>query len=133
MNGLARICWITAPIYAVIGMTFGIHLAMSGDYSLAPAHAHLNLLGWVSIAIYGAFYTLVPAAADQMLAKLQVLLAELGVVVLVPGIVIAISSQSEALAAIGSIIVLVSMLLFLAVVVRATGRVAASDRLRAAE
>jgi len=133
MNLLARICWISAPVYAVIGMAFGIHLAMSGDYSLAPAHAHLNLLGWVSIAIYGAFYTLVPAAAEQVLAKFQVALAELGVVVMVPGIAIAITSRNEALAAVGSIIVLVSMLLFLAVVLRATGQVPASRPLQPAE
>lgn len=133
MNSLARICWITAPIYALAGMSFGIRLAISQDFTLAPAHAHLNLLGWVSIALYGAFYTLVPNAAASMLARLQVLAAEVGVILMVPGIVLAITRQSEALVAIGSIVVLASMLLFLVVVVRATSRAAMPTGLRPAE
>lgn len=122
MNTLARICWVTAPLYALAGMSFGIHMASSGDFSLAPAHAHLNLLGWVSIALYGTFYTIVPAASAAMLAKIQVALAEIGVIILTPGIALALLGKGEAVAATGSIIVLLSMLLFLVVVVRATGR-----------
>ena len=133
MNSLARICWISAPVYALLGMSFGIRMAISGDYALAPAHAHLNLLGWVSIAVYGAFYTLIPNAAESMLAKLQVLLAEIGVIILVPGIAMAILRGSEPLAAIGSIIVLLSMLLFLIVVVRATSGARAGQRFQPAE
>lgn len=132
MNSLARICWITAPVYALLGMSFGIHMAISGNYTLAPAHAHLNLLGWVSIAVYGAFYTLVPRAAGSILARLQVLLAEIGVIVMVPGIAMAILGGRETLAATGSIVVLLSMLLFLIVVVRATGSAPAGKRMQPA-
>ncbi len=133
MNSLARICWISAPVYALLGMSLGIRMAMSSDYALAPAHAHLNLLGWVSIAVYGAFYTLVPHAAESTIARIQVLLAEIGVVVLVPGIALAILKGSEPVAAIGSIIVLLSMLLFLIVVVRATSGARFGNRMQAAE
>jgi len=121
MNGLARICWITAPLYALAGMAYGIHMASSGDFTLAPAHAHLNLLGWVSIALYGTFYTVVPAASELVIAKIHVALAELGVIVLTPGIALAVLGKGEALAATGSIIVILSMLLFVIVVIRATG------------
>lgn len=121
MNGLARICWITAPLYALAGMSYGIHMASSGDFTLAPAHAHLNLLGWVSIALYGTFYTVVPSASQSILAKVHVALAELGVIVLTPGIALAVLGKGEALAATGSIIVILSMLLFAIVVIRATG------------
>lgn len=133
MNSLARICWITAPIYALAGMSFGIRLAVTEDFTLAPAHAHLNLLGWVSIALYGAFYTLVPTAAASVLARVQVLCAEIGVILMVPGIVLAITRQNEALVGIGSIVVLVSMLLFLVVVVRSTSRAPAPKSYQPAE
>ena len=126
MNGLARICWITAPIYALIGMTFGIWMSASGDHTLAPAHAHLNLLGWVTIAVYGAFYTLAPRAAESRLAQIQVLLAQAGVILLVPGIVMAIRYASEGLAQAGSLLVLLSMLLFVWIVARETGRMTSS-------
>lgn len=122
MNTLARICWISAPIYALLGMAYGIHMATTSDFALAPAHAHLNLLGWVTIALYGVFYTLVPAAAASMLARVQVALAEIGVIIIVPGIALAVTGQGEALAAIGSILTILSMLAFLIVVIRATGR-----------
>ena len=114
MNGLARVCWITAPLYAVLGMVFGIYMSASGDHTFSPAHGHLNLLGWVTIALYGAFYTLVPEAAASRLAKLQVLLAQIGVIVIVPGIVFAISGTGEGLAKAGSVLILLAALLFLA-------------------
>lgn len=126
MNGLARICWVTAPIYAVLGMTFGLVMAASGDHTLAPAHGHLNLLGWVTIALYGAFYTLVPHAAESRLARLQVLLAEIGVVTAVPGIAMAIMGMGEGLAKVGSLIILAAMLLFVFIVIRTVGQPAAT-------
>lgn len=33
-------------------------MGMSGNHQLAPAHAHLNLLGWVTLSIMGGFYAL---------------------------------------------------------------------------
>ncbi|EKF18750.1 hypothetical protein NA2_11220 [Nitratireductor pacificus pht-3B] len=123
---MARICWVTAPIYAALGMILGLVMAASGDHTLAPAHGHLNLLGWVTIALYGAFYTLVPLAAESRLARLQVLLAEIGVVTAVPGIAMAIMGMGEGLAKVGSLIILAAMLLFVFIVIRTVGQPAAT-------
>ena len=120
MNGLARACWLGAAIYAAAGMIFGIVMSASGDHSLAAAHGHLNLLGWVSLALYGTFYSLFPAATSGWLARSQVFAAHVGVIVLTPGIVLAIDGTTEAIAKAGSVIILISMLLF-AVVVARTG------------
>jgi hypothetical protein len=38
-------------------MSGGILMAIAQDFTLAPAHAHLNLLGWVTMALYGLFVT----------------------------------------------------------------------------
>lgn len=100
-------------------MGFGIYMSASGEHMMAPMHAHLNLLGWVTIALYGTFYTLVPQAAAGRLAQLQILCAQVGVVVITPGIAMAIMGTGEGLAKAGSILVLFGMLLFLVVVVRA--------------
>ncbi|MCT7376494.1 hypothetical protein [Chelativorans salis] len=126
MNGLARICWITAPIYALLGMAFGIWMSASGDHTLSPVHGHMNLLGWVSIALYGTFYTVMPAAAESRLAQIQVLLAQAGVILIVPGIAMAIQGAGEGLAKAGSVIVLLSMLLFVWVVASRIGRTASA-------
>jgi len=48
-NGLG-VKWIKmAAIYLVIGILLGIHMGKSHDHTLAPVHAHINLLGWASM------------------------------------------------------------------------------------
>jgi hypothetical protein len=60
-----------AVVYFVIGVTLGLKMAASHDHSMAPLHAHINLLGWVSMTLFGLFYRVVPAAAQTTLAKLH--------------------------------------------------------------
>ncbi len=58
-----------AVLYFIAGVSLGIGMAMSGDISLRPVHVHLNLLGWVSMTLFGLFYRALPAAAETRLAK----------------------------------------------------------------
>lgn len=118
MRGVAFLFFTTGVVCVSLGMMWGIHMAISGDHLLAPAHAHLNLVGWVTMALFGVYYHLVPSAAQSGLAKLHYLLALAGVVCMVPGIVLAVAEKGEAMAAIGSILTLASMLVFLLTVVR---------------
>ena len=60
-----------AVVYAVLGVSLGIVMAASHDYTLRPVHAHLNLLGWASMALFGLWYRSAPAAAETRLAKLH--------------------------------------------------------------
>ena len=46
-------------------------MAASHDHSMYPVHAHINLLGWVSLTLFGLFYRAVPAAASTTLAKVH--------------------------------------------------------------
>jgi hypothetical protein len=55
-----------APIYVLVGMGFGIFMGATEDFSLAPAHAHLNLIGWVTMALYGTFYALAKEASQRL-------------------------------------------------------------------
>lgn len=55
-----------APIYVLVGMGLGIVMGATMDFSLAPAHAHLNLIGWVTMALYGTFYALCPNAPPKL-------------------------------------------------------------------
>lgn len=112
MRGLAYFCMLSASAYALAGMGFGIVMAASHDHTLSPAHAHLNLLGWVTMAIYGLYYHAVPAAADSRLARIQVAVATLGVWIMIPGIAIAILGMSEGPAALGSLLTILGMALF---------------------
>lgn len=55
-----------APIYVLIGMSFGVYMGAAADFTLAPAHAHLNLIGWVTMALYGTFYALARGASTRL-------------------------------------------------------------------
>lgn len=73
-----------APIYGLVGMVWGIVMGASNDHLLAPAHAHLNLLGLVLMGIMGAFYALAGPRAPQRLAWSAFWLSNAGVLILIP-------------------------------------------------
>ena len=118
MRGMALWFFASGVIYVTLGMFFGIWMSASHDHTLSGAHAHLNLVGWVTMALFGVFYHLVPAAAQGMLAKVHFALATIGVWFMVPGIALAIRGQTELPVIIGSFATVASMLLFLFVVLR---------------
>src|SRR3954454_14700808 len=62
----------TAVLFALLGMGMGIAMAMARDHAAMPAHAHLNLLGWVSLFLFGLYYRLNPALDVSRLALVQV-------------------------------------------------------------
>ena len=102
----------TGAVLALVGMAWGIQMSATHDHALSPAHGHLNLVGFVAMSVYGAFYGLFPDAADSRLARLHYWLALAAVVVLAPGIAIAIAREQAALAQIGSLLTIASMALF---------------------
>lgn len=69
MNTLSNWFLRLAVLYLVVGVTLGIVMGATQDHSLYPVHAHLNLLGWVSLALFGLFYRAIPAAAGGRLAR----------------------------------------------------------------
>jgi hypothetical protein len=120
---LAHLCLRTAVVLGFIGFSIGFGMGVSQDFSLAPAHAHMNLLGWVSFFLYGAFYALIPQAAAGMLPRIHYILASVGTVVMVAGIAgiyLGHGATFEPLAIGGSIAVYGSFILFLFIVFRAT-------------
>ena len=72
-----------APIYVLIGMAGGIYMGVIDDHSLAPAHAHLNLIGFVMMSVMGTFYALAKAQISTRLAWINFWLLNLAVVVMI--------------------------------------------------
>jgi len=118
MRGIPLLFVLTASIYALIGMAWGIQMSATEDHMLSPAHSHLNLIGWVSMAIFGLYYHVVPAAAKTLLAKIHFIVATLGTLVLTPGIVLALEGDTPVMAKIGSAVVITSGLIFTYTVAR---------------
>jgi cbb3-type cytochrome oxidase subunit 1 len=115
---------------ALIGMTMGALMGAKQDFTLAPAHAHLNLLGWASMMIYGLFYRALPDAGRGWLATAQFWLAVTGLVVLIPSLALELLGNHQAMAgiAVGSLLTLLSMAFFAAIVVGATRKKTAAMR-----
>lgn len=54
MNNTLSNLWLKlAAIYFLAGVALGVGMGMTGDHHLYPLHAHINLLGWVSMALFG--------------------------------------------------------------------------------
>ena len=68
----------------LMGMFWGMHMGATEDLTMMPAHAHLNLLGWVTMALYGTFYALTHASLSPRLAWINFALAALGVALMIP-------------------------------------------------
>jgi hypothetical protein len=58
-----------AVFYLLAGITLGIVMAASHDHSMFPVHAHLNLLGWVTMSLFALFYRAWPQAAESRMAR----------------------------------------------------------------
>jgi hypothetical protein len=103
-----------AVVFVICGMVWGIIMAISQDHSAMAAHAHLNLLGWVSLFLFGIYYRLHPALETAKAAIVQVLIWMIGTVILAVGVGLLSTGHpiGELLAAIGSFVVLFAILLF---------------------
>jgi hypothetical protein len=103
-----------AVLFVLVGMAAGIWMAASGNHSIAPAHAHLNLLGWASLFLFGLFYERRPSLNGSRLALVQVSVWSIGTAVLaiaVAGLYLGYPS-AEPVAAVSSLILFAAMMLF---------------------
>ncbi len=111
-------------ICLLIGEAFGMWISQAPErFPLHPAHAHLNLTGWVTLALYGLIHRAYPDLATAKLAPIQCLFAIVGPFVMSPGIFIAINSGERdlMLAILGSLLVIIGTVLF---TIMFTGKVA---------
>src|SRR5689334_5811531 len=103
-----------AAIYLAIGVTMGIGMGITQQFSLAPVHAHVNLLGWASLGIMGIIYRVYPAAAQTRLASIHFWMHNLGLPVFMVGLALMLTGHESfhALVNVGASAVLVSILMF---------------------
>jgi putative Mn2+ efflux pump MntP len=103
-----------AVLLVLVGMVWGIVMAVSQDHSSMPAHAHLNLLGWVSLFLFGIFYHLHPAIDRSRVAMAQVCIWIVATIVLTLGVALVHSGYQlgDPIAGVGSVAVFGDMVLF---------------------
>jgi hypothetical protein len=103
-----------AVLYLIAGISLGIYMAASNDHTLKPVHAHLNLLGWASLALFGLLYRALPQAAETGLAKVHFWVYNLALPVLMVVLALFLKGNAaiEPVLAVGSIAVGLSVVCF---------------------
>ena len=103
-----------AVVFVIAGMIWGIIMAISEDHSAMSAHAHLNLLGWVSLFLFGIYYRLHPSLEGARSAIVQVWVWIAGTIILAIGVGLVQTGHAigDPIAAVASVAVLLDMLLF---------------------
>lgn len=81
-NARTRAWLCLAVVYFCIGVALGVVMGATGDHSLFPLHAHLNLLGWVSMSLFGIIGGLYPAITRGTVATLQFWIYNVGLPVM---------------------------------------------------
>ncbi|MFJ5759626.1 cytochrome-c oxidase [Neobacillus sp. NPDC093182] len=113
-----------ASVYFTIGVLAGLTMGIIHDFRFTSVHTHVNLLGWVSMALFGIIYHFYPNAANSKLAKIQFWLHNIGVPVMLGGIALQVLGVSAALppTIIGSLAVVIGVILFMVNVFKYVGK-----------
>ena|SRR5579863_137931 len=103
-----------AVAFAIAGMIWGLVMAISEDHSTLTAHAHLNLLGWVSLFLFGIYYRLHPLLDGTRIAFVQVWVWIIATIILTIGVGLVYTGHAigRPPAAFGSVVALCDMLVF---------------------
>ena len=92
---------VSAAFYSVgvlcviAGMLWGMHMGETQDFAQMPSHAHLNLAGWVTMALYGTFYALTKETYSPRLAWINFFVATAGAFVMVPTLAVFLANGND--------------------------------------
>jgi hypothetical protein len=78
------------------GMMLGEYMGANENFTLAPLHAHINLLGWVTLALYGTFYTLTKDTYSPKLAWTNFVLSSVGILAMIPVLALLLTAPDGA-------------------------------------
>ena len=101
-------------VYFSVGVALGLYMSIAHRYTQSSVHVHINLLGWVSLAIAGILYTRFPELAATTLAKIHFWLHNITLPIMMIGlgfILLGQAALTPVVAASGTILVL-SIILF---------------------
>ncbi|MGO4572412.1 hypothetical protein [Microvirga sp. 2TAF3] len=96
----------------IVGVVLGIGMGAAHDFQYAPVHAHLNLLGWASLALFGLIYKAYPALSVSWLAKAHLVLSGVSAFAFPAGIYISVAHENPSFAIGASFIALGGILVF---------------------
>jgi|SRR5690625_1414589 len=84
MNNYSQILLRFSALFAVIGTVLGAHMAGAGSLAFRPIHAHILVVGWLSLFAWAVYYKVFFKKVSQ-LAGFQVYSAIIGTIGLTVG------------------------------------------------
>jgi len=84
MNNSSRTLLRFSALFAVIGASLGAHMAGSDSYAFRPIHAHILVVGWLSLFAWAVYYKVFNTKVS-MLTRLHVWSAIIGSIGLTAG------------------------------------------------
>lgn len=91
MSRWPYVFFAAAVTYILVGVIWGIYMSITHDFATAPGHAHLNLLGWVSLSLMGGFYALLGRDTPRWLIAGNFTFNNIGVVCMAGGLALGLS------------------------------------------
>lgn len=89
-------------VYFVIGVCIGMFMSMTEKFDFTPVHTHINLLGWVSMALAGLIYVAFPKAGETTLAKVHFWLHNISLPIMMIGLAFLVSGVTAATPAVAT-------------------------------
>lgn len=107
---------------ALVGMSLGVWMGANQDFVLRPVHAHVNLLGFASMMLFGLFYRAFPAAGRGVLPMAHFVLSVVGFLILMPSLTLMLLGKPLFVPGMiaSEIMLVASIALFVVIVFKAT-------------
>ena len=107
---------------ALVGMSLGVWMGANQDFVLRPVHAHVNLLGFASMMLFGLFYRAFPAAGRGWMPMVHFVLSVVGFLILMPSLTLMLLGKPLFMPGMiaSEIMLVASIALFVVIVFKAT-------------
>lgn len=118
MPDLAQLYFRTAILFLIAGISVGIYMSMSGNHAVTGAHAHINLVGWVTSAMFGTYLALNPTKALGLLPRVQYFVYVLGAIAMAVSLYLMLDGNAGMVpvVAVASLVAFVGVLLFAVII-----------------
>lgn len=113
MPAVSHLFFRAGILFLLVGVGLGLAMSISQNHDVIGAHAHINLLGWVTSAVFGGYYALNPAKAEGLLPRIHFWVYTAGVVIMSGALYLLLKGTAgmEAPLAVGSLMVAVGVLI----------------------
>lgn len=104
-----------SSLYFVVGVVLGMVMGMANLFQFTSTHAHVNLLGWVSMTLFGLIYHAFPSLTENILAKVHFWLHNIGLPIMLLGLVafgLRNNTLGIPLMAVGGVLIVIATVIF---------------------